>query len=62
MKDVELFTVQETARLLRVSVPTIYRWVRLGVLDSRKLGRKRLITKGAIERALREGVQVKERW
>ena len=62
MKDFELFTVQEASKILRVSVPTVYRWCRSGALDSRKLGRKRFVTKKAIEKALKEGVQVKERW
>lgn len=52
------YTRQEAAELLRVSVPTIDRWIRDGILASRKIGSsrpcRRLIPGDAI-RALEKG-------
>lgn len=46
-------TVQEAARALRVSVQTIWRYIKAGTLAGRKVGGKYLIPEEALE-ALRE--------
>jgi len=56
----QLLTIDEASKVLRISVPTLRRWIRLGVIPSRKLGRRRLIPREAIEKAVREGVDVRK--
>jgi len=48
-------TVPEAARYLKVSEPTVWRWIRQGRLPSTKVGRLRRIPLAAIERLVNHG-------
>jgi excisionase family DNA binding protein len=51
--DHEFYTVPEAARLLRVSQPTIWRWIRSGRLAAVRVGRRAVrIRREDLERAL----------
>ena len=47
-----LIAVEEAARLLGIGRSTTYELVRIGVLRSVKIGRRRLIPRGAINDAI----------
>ena len=49
-----LFSVDETADLLALSHWTIRDWIKLGKMESHKLGGRRLIARSEIERLLNE--------
>lgn len=55
-----LMTVSEVAQALRVSPVTIRRWIRLNLIKSLKLGRKRLIPREIVEDILKEGLKVEK--
>jgi len=40
MHDTEYYTVREAAEALRVSVPTVWRWVRSGQLAAYRVGKR----------------------
>jgi excisionase family DNA binding protein len=46
----EFYTAAEAATQLRVNVQTIYRWVKTGRLESKRIGDKVLIPADAIRR------------
>jgi excisionase family DNA binding protein len=48
----EFLTIKEAAVLLRVSEPTIHRWIATGELPSSKIGRRRLIARKDIDAIL----------
>ena len=56
----KLFTVREVANVLRVSEPTVRRWLTRGFLRSVKLGRRRVIPGSEIERVVREGLRIEK--
>lgn len=49
-----LFTIAETEALLSLSHASIYRLIRAGRLDARKVGSATRITSGSIERLIAE--------
>ena len=49
------YTIDETAKYLRVSQATIYRWLNIGKLKSSKIEQKHLIAASEIKRLLEEG-------
>lgn len=56
MMDQDVFTVDEAAEFLRVSRPTIYRWMREGLLHYYMLpGASRRIKREDLERLLKPG-------
>lgn len=55
-----LMTVSEVAQALRVSPVTIRRWIRLNLIRSLKLGRKRLVPREVVEDILRKGLKVEK--
>ena len=55
-----LMTVSEVAQALRVSPVTIRRWIRLNLIKSLKLGRRRLVPREVVEDILREGLRVEK--
>jgi excisionase family DNA binding protein len=50
-----LLTVRQTCQLLTVSRETFYRLIRSGELASRKIGRRRVVTKSALREFLDGG-------
>ncbi len=50
------YTSQETASRLRVHLRTLYEWMRLGIIQGRRIGRSRkwLFTEADIRRAIQE--------
>jgi len=56
MINQKLLTIRETAELLRVSEPTVRRWLRAGAIPSRKLGRRRLILAKDLEKIIENGL------
>lgn len=51
----KLYTVEETAQALRLSVRTVYQWVYDGKLKASKVGSKWLITEAEIKKVITEG-------
>jgi len=51
-----LLTIAEAAEVLRVSQSTLRRWIRLGLIPSRKLGRRRLLLASEIEKVIEKGL------
>ena len=49
-----LFTAEQTAVKLDVSIATLWRWVRAGRIDSTRLWNRRLFTEEQIEAARRK--------
>lgn len=54
--DQLLFTIRDTAKLLNVSTPTVYRAMGRGALPFVKNGNRRNITRPVIKRRIREGL------
>lgn len=50
----ELMTVQETAKYLKVDTETVRRWLREGKIPGSKVGRKWLISKLDIDAMLKK--------
>ena len=51
-KPKELHTIRETKKILKVSVPTIYKRINDGTLEAKKIGGRTLITEASIQKAL----------
>jgi hypothetical protein len=54
--DTALFKVRDSARILRMSEPTLYRAMRLGRIEYVWLGGRRAITRKTMRRLLQNGV------
>lgn len=52
LKDAEFITRQEVAKLLKITLPTLHEWTKLGWLQSYKLGNRVLYKKQEVEQAL----------
>lgn len=52
LKDAEFITRQEVAQLLKITLPTLHEWTKLGWLQSYKLGNRVLYKKQEVEQAL----------
>ena len=55
----ELYTREEAAKFLRVSVSTVDRLIRSGALKARKVGRQVRMTRSDLENLLERGVNEK---
>lgn len=56
----EYYTVEETAKILKVTRCAVYRWRKQGLIHANRIGRKLLFEKAEIERAVkRENSEVK---
>lgn len=51
-----LLTPAEVAGILKVSLPTVYRWIRSGALPSLRVGRGRRIRESELNAFLQQGV------
>ena len=51
-----LYSLEETAQLLSLSRLTVQRMAYRGELVTKKIGRRRLVTKASIEKLIRESV------
>lgn len=49
------FTAKETAKILRVSVDTLNKWTKIGVITPRRIGTSIRYTQGDIDNALKGG-------
>ncbi len=58
--EYRLLTISEAARILRISQSTLRRWIRLGLVPSRKLGRRRLLLASEIEKIIENGLNPAE--
>jgi excisionase family DNA binding protein len=54
--DDALFLLNEASKRLRLSMPTIYRAMRLGRIPFVMVGSRRAITRPVMKRLLREGI------
>lgn len=50
----DLLTRKETAKLLRISLPTLADWTRQGILKSINLGRRVLYARSEVQRVLEQ--------
>ena len=50
----DLLTRKETAKLLRISLPTLADWTRQGILKSINLGRRVLYSRSEVQRVLEQ--------
>jgi len=55
MTNSDLLTPRETARILRISYPTIHRWIKSGKLYAIRVGRQWRIRREDVERILNPG-------
>ena len=53
MKELEMVTVSEAKQIFRVHRYTIYRWMKEGKLEGKRIGKKFLIKKSDIEELLK---------
>ena len=51
----DVMTTAEVAAMLRVPSSTVSEWARRGLIPSKKIGRRRLFLRAAIEAALADG-------
>lgn len=54
----KLFTFQEAAKMLNVSVRTLFDWRKKGKIKTIKLGRENRIQREEMERIINEGVSL----
>lgn len=48
-KEIKVYTLNETADILQVTVRSIYRWIKDGKIDAFKVGREWRISQEALE-------------
>lgn len=48
----EFFTRQDVCRILHLSLPTVDRYTRIGILEGKKVGNRILYSKESLEKAL----------
>jgi excisionase family DNA binding protein len=54
--DDALFRLNEVSRKLRISMPTLYRGMRMGRIPFVRVGSRRALTRPVLKRLLREGM------
>lgn len=52
MTQEEVYTIEEVAKILKVSVETVRRLITNGELDARRVGRQYRITRAALDKVL----------
>ena len=52
LENIKLYSLKEAADFLRVSMPTIRRYVREGILEGEKVGRQLYVTEESLQKFL----------
>jgi putative molybdopterin biosynthesis protein len=50
MTNEQYYTIEEVAKMLKVAYLTVYRWIQLGKLHSKKAGKQYRIEKSELDR------------